>query len=38
MSVLIDTLSGGAAELGISLTDKQLEQFEKFYRLLMEDK
>ena len=36
MSVLIETLSGGAAELGISLTEKQLEQCEKFYRLLVE--
>jgi 16S rRNA (guanine527-N7)-methyltransferase len=36
MSVLIETLSGGAAELGISLTEKQLEQFEKFYHLLVE--
>jgi 16S rRNA (guanine527-N7)-methyltransferase len=36
MSVLIETLSGGAAELGIKLTEKQLAQFEKFYRLLVE--
>jgi 16S rRNA (guanine527-N7)-methyltransferase len=36
MSILIETLSGGAAELGISLTVKQLEQCESFYRLLVE--
>ena len=36
MSVLIETISGAAAELGISLTVKQLEQCEKFYRLLVE--
>lgn len=36
MSILIETLSGGASELGISLTGKQLEQCESFYRLLVE--
>lgn len=36
MSILIETLSGGAAELGISLSGKQLEQCENFYRLLVE--
>ena len=36
MSVLIETMSAAAAELGISLTVKQLEKCEKFYRLLVE--
>jgi len=36
MSVLIETLSSGAAELGINLTETQLALFEKHYQLMIE--
>jgi 16S rRNA (guanine527-N7)-methyltransferase len=36
MSVLIETLSSGAAELGINLTAAQLALFEKHYQLMAE--
>ena len=36
MSILRETLSGGAAELGIKLADNQLDQFEKFYHMVVE--
>jgi 16S rRNA (guanine527-N7)-methyltransferase len=36
MSILIETLSSGAAELGINLTETQLALFEKHYRMMIE--
>ena len=36
MSVLRETLSGGAAELGIKLAQDQLDLFEEFYQLVIE--
>lgn len=36
MSVLVDTLVQGASQLDLKITEEQLNQFEKFYRLLVE--
>lgn len=36
MSVLREVLSGGAAETGITITEKQLDQFEKFFHMVLE--
>ena len=36
MSILIETLSSGAAELGINLTKIQLAMFEKHYQMMVE--
>ncbi len=36
MSILTDTLSAGAAELGIELSEKELQQFEKYYLMIVQ--
>ncbi len=36
MSVLRETLSGGAAAVGLKLDEKQLDQFDKFFQMVIE--
>lgn len=36
MSILTDTLSAGAAEMGIELSEKELQQFEKYYLMMVQ--